>query len=176
MLNSLLDEPHSKKATPHCIATCYLTPKQCLKFKNFIVNTNNCLNKIFPAFNNLNKELSPSFHLVDTFPDHFSFHLVNCKDTDTRIAHHNNLKNIYENSHNNHEFILIITDVSVKNNTAASVLHIQREHEIIVKTIYHAINVLSTEAEMFAIRCGISYAFQLQIITYIVCQEQRKLL
>ena len=168
MLNSLLDEHHSKKATSHYIATCHLISKQCSNFKNPIVDTNNCLNKIFSAFNSLNKELSPSFYLVDTFSDHFSFHLVNCKDTDIRIAYYNNLKNIYENPHNNHEFILIITNVSIKNNIATSVSHIWREHKIIVKTIHHAINVLSTKAKMFAIRCGISHASQLQVITCIV--------
>jgi len=34
--------------------------------------------------------------------------------------------------------------------------YIQREHKIIAKTVYHTMNVLTTEAEQFAIRCGIS--------------------
>jgi len=37
-----------------------------------------------------------------------------------------------------------------------------------VKTIHYAINNLSTKAEMFAIRYGISHASQLQVITCIV--------
>jgi len=111
------------------------------------------LNKIFPAFDSLNRELSPGFHLVDTFPDYFSFYLANQKDVTTKIAHHNKLKNIYENSQ---DTILIISDVSVKNNIAISVSYIWREYKIIVKTVHYAMNVLSTEAELCAIRCDIS--------------------
>ena len=46
--------------------------------------------------------------------------------------------------------------------------HIQREYEIITKTVYQIINVLSTKAEIFAIRCGICQASQMQGITSIV--------
>ena len=37
-----------------------------------------------------------------------------------------------------------------------------------MKTIYHAMNVISTEAELFAIRCGISQASQIQGFTCII--------
>ena len=87
IVNSLLDEHHSKKATPYHIVTCYLISKQQLKIKSPTIYTNNHLNRIYPAFNSLNKELSPDFCLVDTFSDCFSFYLVNCKDIDTKIAY-----------------------------------------------------------------------------------------
>jgi len=86
-INSLLDEHHFRKATSHHIATCYLTYKQCLKIKSFIVNTNNHLNEIFPSFDSLNRELSSGFHLVDIFSNYFSFHLVNQKDADAKITY-----------------------------------------------------------------------------------------
>ena len=54
------------------------------------------------------------------------------------------------------EATLIISDVSVKNNIAISVSYIWREYKIIVKTVHYAMNVLSTEAELYAIRCDIS--------------------
>jgi len=76
-INSLLDEHHSKKATSYHIATCHLTFKQYLKIKSSIVDTKNHLNEIFAAFDSLNRELFASFYLVDTFPNHFSFYLVN---------------------------------------------------------------------------------------------------
>ena len=75
-INSLLDEHYSnysKKATLHHMTTSHLTPNQLLKIKNSVVNTNNHLNEVFPSFDSLNKELSSSFHLVDTFSDHFFF-------------------------------------------------------------------------------------------------------
>ena len=49
------------------MTTCHLISKQCLKIKSSIVDTNNCLNEIFPAFDSLNQELSLGFCLIDTF-------------------------------------------------------------------------------------------------------------
>ena len=48
--------------------------------------------------------------------------------------------------------------MSVKNNTATLVLHIQREYKIIAKTIHHTMNISTTEAKLFTIRYGISQA------------------
>lgn len=79
IINSLLDEQHSKKVKLHCIATVHLTSRQILKFKSPMIDTNHCLNKVFSSFNSLNKELSPSFHMMDNFSDHFSFYSVNQK-------------------------------------------------------------------------------------------------
>ena len=67
------------------MTTSHLTLKQLLKIKSLIVNTNNHLNKVFPSFNSLNKELSFSFHLVDTFSDYFYFYSVDRKDTDAKL-------------------------------------------------------------------------------------------
>jgi len=114
------------------------------------------LNQILPAFDSLNREFSPGFCFVETFSNYFFFYLANCKNFNTRITYKNKLENIYEASSNNHNTILIISDVSVQNNITILVLHIWREHEIITKTIHHAINVTSTEAELFAIRYSIS--------------------
>jgi len=87
MINSFLDKHHSKKAKPHHMAMAYLMFKQCLKIKSPIMDSNNYLNKVFPSFDSLNKELSPGFCLVDNFSDHFSFHSVNQKDTDSLITY-----------------------------------------------------------------------------------------
>jgi len=60
------------------------------------------------------------------------------------------------------------TDASVKNNIATSVTHIQKEQALITKAIYHAMNILPTEAELFTIRCGTSQAVYINDITNIV--------
>jgi len=120
------------------------------------MNTNNYLNKIFPVFDSLNRELSSSFYLVDTFPDHFSFYLANQKDINAKIAYQNKLKNIYKISSNNQDIILIISNVSIKNNIAILFLHIWRRHEIIAKNIHYPMDVSSTKAKLFVIRYGIS--------------------
>ena len=58
--------------------------------------------------------------------------------------------------------------MSVKNNIITIVLYIWREYEIIMKTIYHTMNVLSTKAELFIIRYSISQASWIQDIIYIL--------
>jgi len=83
------------------MTTCQLTPKQCTRIKSSIVNTNNCLNGTFLAFDSLNQEFSPGSHLIDNFPNHFSFHLASCKDANAKTAHCNKLKKLYKESSNN---------------------------------------------------------------------------
>jgi len=64
--------------------------------------------------------------------------------------------------------VLIISNASVKNNVAISILHIYRGQEIIAKLVYYAINITFTKAELFVIRWGINYIIYLQNIEYIV--------
>jgi len=72
--------------------------------------------------------------------------------------------------------VLIISDASVKNNVTTSVLHIHRGQEIITKTVYHTMNIASTEAELFAIRCGINDVTQIQNVIHIIIIMDTQLL
>jgi len=146
------------------MATSQLTFKQNLKIKSLIVDINHRLNQILPAFDNLNKELSPGFRLVDTFSNHFSF---KHKDAKARTAHLNKLENVYRASKDDPNTLFIISDASLKNNVATSVTHIQRGQALITKAIYHAMNISTTEAELFAIGRGISQAAHTDSITNI---------
>ena len=53
---------------------------------------------------------------------------------------------------------LVITDASIKNDIATSISHIHSMNSLLTKTVHHALFVTSTEAELFAIRCGINQA------------------
>ena len=53
---------------------------------------------------------------------------------------------------------LIITDASVKNNIVTSISHTHIHNRPVIKTLDHVVNVISTEAELFAIRYGINQA------------------
>jgi len=64
--------------------------------------------------------------------------------------------------------VLIITNTSIKNNIATSVSHIYKGQKVIAKSVYHAINITSIKTELFAIRCEINYAVQLQGIACII--------
>ena len=59
-------------------------------------------------------------------------------------------------------------DTSIKNNVAVSIAHIHVHNKLMVKTLYHAINVTSSEAKFFAIRCGIIQAICLHEISKII--------
>ena len=52
--------------------------------------------------------------------------------------------------------MLIIVNASVKNNVTTLISHIYKGQEVITKLVHHTINVTFTEAELFAIRCGIN--------------------
>ena len=51
---------------------------------------------------------------------------------------------------------LVITDASIKNNIATSISYMHIHNRPIMKTLYHVVNVTSTEAKLFAIRYGIN--------------------
>jgi len=140
------------------MAIFLLMPKQRAKIKSPITDINNHLNKVLPSFNSLNSELLPGFCLIDTFSDQFSFTLVNHKDTYILKTHNIKLDKIYENFSDNQNIILIIVDISIKNNVAISVSHIQKSHNIISKSVHYTMNVNSTEAELFAIGYRIDQA------------------
>ena len=53
---------------------------------------------------------------------------------------------------------LVIMDASIKNNIATSISHIHIRDEPITKTLHYAVNITSTEAELFIIRCSVNQA------------------
>jgi len=63
---------------------------------------------------------------------------------------------------------VVVLDASIKNQVATLIAYIHIHNNPIVKTFHHAINVTFTEAEFFAIRCGINQAIQLSNISHII--------
>ena len=63
---------------------------------------------------------------------------------------------------------LMITDASIKNDIATSISHIHSANQPLVKTAHHASFVTTTEAELFAIRCGINQACSFNNISKII--------
>jgi len=130
------------------MATTFLTDKQYLKIKSLIMDTNN----------HLNKEFTSGFCLIDIFSNHFSFTSVSHKNTKALVAYQNRLDNVYKNSLINQDTIFIIVNASIDNNIAFLISHIHRGQEIITKSIYYVMNITSTKAELFDIRCNINHA------------------
>jgi len=63
---------------------------------------------------------------------------------------------------------VIVSDVSIKNQVATFITHIHVHDNPVIKTLHHTINVTSTEAKLFAIRCGLNQATQLNSIERII--------
>jgi len=51
---------------------------------------------------------------------------------------------------------IVVTDANIKNDIATSISHMHTHNNPITETIYYVVHVTSTEAELFAIRCGIN--------------------
>jgi len=63
---------------------------------------------------------------------------------------------------------IVVSDASIKNNIATSIAHIHIVDKPLTKTVHHAVNVTSTKAELFAIRCGINQTLYFNNISKII--------
>jgi len=116
----------------------------------------NRINRIFPFFPPLYFELSPDHRVIDNFSDHIVFNLHSKQKEDKTRTHQ--LDNMVIKSFSSLSTTIVVTDVSIKNNTAISISYIHTHNHPIAKTIQHAIHIMSSEAELFTIRCEINQA------------------
>ena len=63
---------------------------------------------------------------------------------------------IFKDSLCDTKIVIIISDANIKNNVAMSIAHVHSGENIVAKTIYYAVNVTLTKAELFVIKCGIN--------------------
>ena len=153
---------------PHPLSLTFLTRCQCDLIKGHLVNMDNWFNEVFSFFNLLNLEFNPGNRIIDSFSDRFSFHLFSkCHDHLFKDCIQK-LDNLAIESSNSPSTVLIITDVSIRNNVATSIVYIHVHNRLLVKTLHHTVNITSTKAEFFAIRCDIIQATYLQEISKII--------
>ena len=119
---------------------------------------NSCLHSLFLAFDTLNSKLSPGFRLSDKFSSYFSFHQANCKNKESRNSHLHKLDNLFDNLMMDSNTIIIIFNASLKNNVSMSISYIHSHSEQVKKMVYHTVNIMMTDAELFAIRYEINQA------------------
>ena len=63
---------------------------------------------------------------------------------------------------------LVVTDASIKNDIATSILHIHIADHPLTKTLHYAVFITSTEAELFAIRCSINQACNKENVSKVI--------
>jgi len=128
--------------------------KQRLCLKSLLINVDDKQNEFFPSFSFFNEEFKPGSQLTDLFLDHFSFHsCLSCVK-----KHIEKLDEIVLRALSNPSSTIIVSDASIKNHVVTLISHIYFFSKPVIKTIYKAINITTTKAELFAIQCGINQA------------------
>jgi len=126
--------------------------KQQSNIKGLIMNIDNRFNEIVSSFVLFSNKFSPGDRLIDIFPSYFSFHSSNRKSK--KSLH--NLDNITLQVSANLQSAIVVSDTSIKNQVATSIAYVYVHNNPVIKTIHHAINITTTKAELFTIRCSIN--------------------
>jgi len=154
----LIDNKSDNPSLSHFLSLSFLTKQKHSLIKGHIVDMDNRFNEVFPSFNPTNPEFQLSNRIIDSFSNCFSFHLSS-KSSDhsfkSCIQQLDALAIEFSNSPTN---ALMVTDTSIKNNVTSSIAHIHVHNKPVVKTLHYMVNVMTSEAEFFAIRCGINQA------------------
>jgi len=132
------------------------------------MDINNRFNEILPSFSSFNHKFSLGNRLIDIFPNCFSFHSLNRKSKNSIKNHLYNLKNITLQASSDPHIVVVISDVSIRNCVATSIVHVHAHNSPIIKMIHYIVNVMSAEVELFIIRCSINQATYLSNIKWIV--------
>jgi len=64
--------------------------------------------------------------------------------------------------------VIVVTDISIKNNIATSILYIHIVNSPLIKTLHYTAFVMSTEAELFVIRYSINQTYIRENISKII--------
>ena len=123
---------------------------------------------IFPSFSPIDPEFSPGNRIVDTFSNRFSFSLVNRKVENYNKICGQELDEMVLRLSSDSKAALVVTDASIKNDIATSISHIHSYNRPLIKTVHYASFVTTTEAELFAIRCGINQSCGISNVSKIV--------
>ena len=166
LIQSLIDSSNSGSFFQHPNSLDSLTSHQRSLIKSHIVDMDNRINEIFPSFSPLHFELSPGHRVIDNFSDCIVFNLHSKQQEDKTCTCQ--LNNMVIESSSSPSTAIVVTDASIKNNTATSILHMHTHNHPIAKTIHHTVHVMSSKAELFAIRCGINQTLNQDGISKII--------
>ena len=123
-------------------------------------------NKCFSSFTPLDLEFSSGLKVIDNFSDHISFNVCD-KGKDNKSCIHQLDEMVLEFS-SSLSITIITSNMSIKNNVATSISHTHIYNKPITKMIHYVVHITSTEAKLFAIRCGINQFMNFDIISKII--------
>jgi len=143
---------------PYSLSLGFLLKCQCKLIKGLVVDMNNCFNEVFPSFDPLNPEFAPGYRIIDTLSSQFSFYSFSKCNEKNPKSQVQQLDYMAIRFSSNLSHALVIMDANVKNNITTFISHVHIHNKLITKTLYHTVNIMSTEAELFAIRYNINQA------------------
>ena len=158
ILRLLIDNKSDNSSLLHFLLLSSLTKQQYSLIKGHIVDMDNRFNEVFPLFNPTNSEFQPSNRIINNFSNYFSFHLFSKSSNHSFKSHIQQLNALAIESSNFLTNTLVVTNASVKNNITSSITYIYIHNKSVVKTFYHAVNIMISKAKLFAIRCSINQA------------------
>jgi len=146
IIKSILSSDGSTGHTSYSLSLNNLIPKQRLCLNSPLIDIGNSHNELLPSFSFFDEEFNLGNQLIDSFPDRFSFHPCS-----SNIKNHiRNLNDITFRALFNLFFPIIISDASIKNHVATSILHIHLHDKSVIKTIHQVVNITTIEAKLFA--------------------------
>ena len=163
---SLIDSPFGSDKHHYPSSLRCFTEQQKTKIKGHLIDANNRSYGVVSSSSPLHPEFSPGSRIIDTFSNRFSFNLSNKGKNDKNRLHQ--LDSIVIKSSSTTSTAITVTDASIKNNIATAILHTHIPNRPLSKTRHHSAFVTSTEAELFAIRCGINQASSIDNISKII--------
>jgi len=114
-----MDSPFSSSHYRHPSSLSFFTDRQKAKIKSHLVDSNKRAYGTFPSFSLLHPELSPDVRIIDTFLDRFSFNYSGKSDN----QHLQQLDSMVIEALLLQSTAIVVTDTSIKNNIATSILH-----------------------------------------------------
>ena len=160
IIKLLLEIRPSIKANTHCLLLEELTPKQCLKIKDSMVDIDNRFNKIIPSFSPFDCKFLLGNRLIDIFPNRFSFYSLDRKSKNNVKSYLHSLESVSLQLLSDPHTTIVILDASIKNSVATLIAHIHTYNSLVIKMIHYAVNVTSTEVEIFTLQYSIKQATQ----------------
>ena len=168
ILKHLIDDNPSRPNSTNSFNMGSLTNHQRTLTKGHLIDSSIKSNGIVPFFSLLDPEFSPGHHIIDNFSNCFSFNLVNRKEKEIHKIRAQELDEMVLRNSLIPNTAFVITDASIKNDITMSISHIHSANCLLIKTVHHTSFVTSSEAELFAIRCGINQACSLNNISKII--------
>ena len=163
---SLLSARNSKGTCSHPQSLTPLNDVQCTCLKGPLLDTEASLLSLTECFNPLDAKTTPGCRLLDSFTNHISFYPCNRSSLNNRNTHLESLDHLCLEASSSPSTLVVATDTSVipsRCMQAISAVHIWNLGQQVTFSKALAGRTTASDAELFAIRLGVSKATSIDI-------------